>query len=93
MTVLNGSRDFFAPTLYEAIPQAFVALDAESRFVYVNTKAGTIVGREPSSLLGRNVWEEFPDARERPFGPAFEHVKATQTPIIAEGCFAPWECE
>ena len=93
MTVLNGSRDFFAATLYEAIPQAFVALDAESRFIYVNTKAGAILGREPSSLLGRNVWEEFPDARERPFGESYERVRLTQTPVIADGCFAPSECE
>ena len=93
MTVLNGSRDFFAATLYEAIPQAFVALDAESRFVYVNTKAGAILGREPASLLGRNVWEEFPGARERPFGESYERVRLTQTPIITDGCFAPWECE
>ena len=92
MTVVNGTRDFFAATLYEAIPQAFVALDAESRFIHVNTKAGAILGREPSSLLGRNVWDEFPDARERPFGQMYERVKATQTPVITEGCFAPWEC-
>ena len=75
----NGARDFFAATLYEAIPQAFVALDAESRFIYVNAKAGAILGREPSSLLGRNVWDEFPDARERPFATAYEQVKATKT--------------
>src|SRR5262245_11654236 len=55
----NGGRDFFAATLYEAMPQAFVALDAESRFSYVNAKAGAILGREPASLLGRTVWDEF----------------------------------
>jgi PAS domain S-box-containing protein len=89
----NGARDFFAATLYEAIPQAFVALDAESRFIYVNAKAGAILGREPASLLGRTVWDEFPDARKRPFAGAYEQVKATKLPVLADGCFAPWECE
>jgi len=89
----NGARDFFAATLYEAIPQPFVALDAESRFIYVNAKAGAILGREQSSLLGRIVWDEFPDARERPFAKAYERVKATNLPVLAEGCFAPWECD
>ena len=93
MTDGNGGRDFFAATLYEAIPQAFVALDAESRFVYVNAKAGAILDREPASLLGRTVWDEFPDARRRPFATAFEQVKATNMPVVADGCFAPWECE
>ena len=93
MTDGNGARDFFAATLYEAIPQAFVALDDESRFSYVNAKAGAILGREPASLLGRTVWDEFPDARERPFAKAYEQVKATNLPVLADGCFAPWECE
>jgi len=89
----NGTRDFFAAALYEAIPHAFVALDAESRFVYVNARAGAILGREPGALLGRNVWDEFPHARERPFAQAYERVKSTQSPALADGCFAPWECE
>jgi PAS domain S-box-containing protein len=93
VTVLNGSRDFFAATLYEAVPQAFVALDAESRFVYVNARAGAILGREPSSLLGRSVWDEFPDARERPFAQAYERARATRVPLLADGCFAPCQCE
>ena len=93
MTVGNGCRDPFAATLYEAIPQAFVALDAESRFVYVNARAGAILGREPESLVGRTVWDEFPAARARPFAQAYERVKSTQTPTTADGCFAPWECE
>ncbi len=89
----NGYRDFFAPTLYEAVGQAFVAVDSESRFVYVNGRAGAILGREPASLIGRSVWDEFPDARERPFAKAYERAKATQMPVVADGCFAPWECD
>jgi len=89
----NGARDFFSATLYEAIPQAFVALDAESRFSYVNAKAGAILGREPASLLGQTVWDEFPDARARPFAKAYAQLKATNLPVLADGCFAPWECE
>jgi PAS domain-containing protein len=71
----NGALDFFAATLYEAIPQAFVALDSESRFIYVNAKAGAILGREPASLLGRTVWDVFPDAWKRPFAGACPGVR------------------
>ena len=86
------SGDFFATTLYEAVGDAFVALDHESCFVYVNGRAGRILGREPASLIGRNVWEEFPDACRRPFRQAYERATATQTPLVADGCFAPCEC-
>ena len=93
MAERDGSRDFFATKLYEAIAHAFVALDHESRFVYVNGRAAAILGREPASLIGRNVWEEFPDSLDRPFFHAFERAKATKTARQVEGCFAPSECE
>jgi two-component system, cell cycle sensor histidine kinase and response regulator CckA len=89
----NGSRDFFAAKLYEAIAHAFVALDRDWRFVYVNARAGGILGREPTSLVGRRVWDEFPDAVGLPFQAACERAIATQMPLVADGCFAPWECE
>ena len=88
----NGTRDFFAPQLYEAITEAFVALDRDWRFVHVNSRAGAIAGRDPASLLGRNVWDEFPEAVGRPFYNACQHSAATGTPVLADGCFAPWDC-
>ena len=88
----NGSRDFFASKLYEAIAHAFVALDREWRFVYVNARAGGILGREPAYLVGRKVWEEFPDAVGGSFHSACEHASTTQQPAVADGCFSPWKC-
>jgi PAS domain S-box-containing protein len=88
----NGARDFFAPQLYEAVSEAFVALDREWRFVHVNSRAGAIAGRDPASLLGRNVWGEFPAAVGRPFYNACQRAVATGTPALADGCFAPWDC-
>ena len=89
MTDRNGARDFFAARLYEAMANAFVALDREWRFVYVNARAGAILGREPASLIGRNVWAEFPESRGGPYFDACERAIATQTPVVAAGCFAP----
>jgi PAS domain S-box-containing protein len=85
-------REFFATQLYEVVSHAFVALDRAWRFVYVNARAGAIVGREPASLLGREVWREFPDTVGRPFHQACERAMATQRPVVTDGCFAPWDC-
>jgi two-component system, cell cycle sensor histidine kinase and response regulator CckA len=93
VTDCTGSRDFFAAKLYETIAQAFVALDRDSRFVYANARAGAILGREPASLIGCNVWEEFPGAVRRPFYEAYRRATATQSPVVVDGCFAPYECE
>jgi two-component system cell cycle sensor histidine kinase/response regulator CckA len=88
----DAPRDFFAAQLYEAITHAFVALDSDWRFVYVNSRAGAIVGREPASLIGRNVWDEFPDTVGRPFYEACDRATALQQPVVVDGCFAPWDC-
>ena len=88
----DDARDFFAPQLYEAIAEAFVAVDRDWRFVHVNSRAGAIAGRDPASLLGRNVWDEFPEAVGRPFYNACQRSVTTGTPALADGCFAPWDC-
>src|SRR5512138_1226152 len=89
VTDRNGARDFFAARLYEAMANGFVALDREWRFAYVNARAGVILGREPASLIGRNVWAEFPESRSGAYFDACERAISTQTPVVAAGCFAP----
>lgn len=46
----------------ERITDGFIVLDKEFRYVYVNKKVGELVQKEPESLLGKNVWEVFPEA-------------------------------
>ncbi len=47
--------------IFERITDGFIALDRNFRYTYVNKKAGELIQREPASLLGKNVWDEFPD--------------------------------
>jgi PAS domain S-box-containing protein len=46
----------------ERITDGFIALDKNFRYTYVNQKIGEMVQRNPESLIGKNVWEEFPEA-------------------------------
>jgi PAS domain S-box-containing protein len=46
----------------ESISDAFYAVDEEWRFTYVNGKAEEIWGRSREELLGKNIWDEFPEA-------------------------------
>jgi two-component system, NarL family, sensor histidine kinase UhpB len=48
-------------TLVERISDAFIALDQDWRYIYVNKKAGEIARRDPITLIGKNIWKEFPD--------------------------------
>jgi PAS domain S-box-containing protein len=46
----------------ETMPTAFFQLDTEWRFTYVNAEAQRHLGRSQSELVGRVMWELFPDA-------------------------------
>ena len=49
-------------TQIERISDAFISLDEKFNYTYVNQQAGELFHRDPRSLIGKNVWEEFPDA-------------------------------
>jgi PAS domain S-box-containing protein len=49
-------------SILESISDAFFALDREWRFTYVNAKAEELWGRSEEDLLGKGIWEEFPQA-------------------------------
>src|SRR5215208_5365501 len=47
--------------ILESISDAFYAVDEEWCLTYVNNKAEELWGRPREELLGKNVWEEFPE--------------------------------
>ena len=73
---LNASENNYR-SLIERVSDAFVAMDSNWLFTYVNEKAGEIFEREPGSLIGKNIWEEFPEAVNQPFYHAY--IRAMQT--------------
>lgn len=46
--------------ILERITDAFVAVDAEWNYTYLNSRAQSMLQRE-DSLVGKNMWVEFPD--------------------------------
>ncbi|MEO5683270.1 MAG: PAS domain S-box protein [Chitinophagaceae bacterium] len=49
-------------SFFERITDAFVAFDKNWCYTYINKKAGELIKHDPSSLIGKNVWEVFPAA-------------------------------
>lgn len=48
--------------ILECISDAFYAVDEEWRFTYVNRKAEQLWRRRREDLIGKVIWEEFPEA-------------------------------
>jgi PAS domain S-box-containing protein len=50
-----------ATDILESISDAFYAVDRQWCFTYVNNRAEELWGRSRDELLGKNIWEEFPE--------------------------------
>lgn len=65
-------------SLIERVSDAFVSLDNDWNFNYLNDKAEEIFNRKPQSLLGKNIWTEFPQSIDKPFYHTYYLAKETQ---------------
>src|ERR1700709_2405356 len=77
--------------MLDRVSDAFTSLDREGCYTYVNARAASIFGLPATEVLGRNIWELFPDGREQPFYLAYLRAKATQEPTFVEDYYAPWQ--
>ena len=70
--------------LLEAMPSGFLSLDAEWRFTVLNSAAERLLGQDRGELLGRTIWEAFPDTVGNGFEAACRTVVRTQRPQTIE---------
>src|SRR5205085_10298678 len=75
----------------ERVSDAFVALDTDWRYTYVNQQAGELFGRRPEDLIGKPIWTEFPEGVGQPFYRAYHKAVAEQVPIQLEDYYPPWD--
>ena len=71
-----------ATAILESIADAFLALDPNWRFTYVNHQAERVLGRNPGDLIGKVLWEEYPGLAGSEFELAYrraanEHIASS----------------
>ena len=76
--------------ILESMGDAFVALDTEWRYTYMNQKAGQIFNRRPEDMIGKHIWTEFPEGIGQPFYQAYYKAAETQTPVYLEEYYPPY---
>ena len=74
----------------EATSDAFVALDADWRYTYVNERAGRLFDRDPASLIGKHIWTEFPEGIGQSFQREYERAVAEGKPRQIEAYYPPY---
>ncbi|MEE4208527.1 MAG: ATP-binding protein [Parvularcula sp.] len=78
-------------TLMETLPDGFFVLDTDWRFVFVNNASRTMLRRAPEELIGKNVWDEFPEAVGTMFETTYRAVMEDGAPRLFEANFEPLE--
>ncbi|MDP2367139.1 response regulator [Rhodoferax sp.] len=78
-------------SLLETMTDGLVVLDRDWRYVYVNRRAGEMFNRAPELLLGKVIWEEFPEGVGQPFYHACQRVMAERVATQSEDHYEPWD--
>ncbi len=70
--------------LLESTSDAFVSIDREWRYTYMNRNAERIERIKREDIIGKKMWEVFPNVRQLPFFKIYEQVMETREPATFE---------
>jgi PAS domain S-box-containing protein len=76
-------------TILSSISDAVYALDPDWRFVYLNDEAERLLQRRRTELLGRDVWDAFPEARETVLYTEYQRARTHQVLVSFEFFYPP----
>ena len=76
-------------TFIHRITDAFISLDRNWCYTYLNKQAGELIHRKPEELIGKNVWAVFPDAVYSSTYRAFTQALEEQRYITNVDYYAP----
>jgi PAS domain S-box-containing protein len=75
--------------ILESITDAFISLDGNWQFTYVNRRAGQLFQRSPQELLGRNLWQAIPEIVNSTFDRECRRALEQQVAVTFEEFYSP----
>ncbi len=78
-------------TLVERVTDAFISLDNDGNFTYVNKTAGEIYKVKPENLIGKSIWKAFPDGVDLAFQKRCNEAMSSQEYQFLEEYYPPLE--
>ncbi|MEG4453686.1 PAS domain-containing protein [Microcoleus sp. N9_A1] len=73
----------------ESISDGFFALDRDWRFTYLNSQAAQWLNRLPQEVIGKSVWEEFPESAGSLFDLEYRRCAREQVTVSFESFYGP----
>jgi len=83
------ASETFGRNILESISDAFYALDGEWRFTYLNPQCEPLIRRKREELIGRNIWDEFPEAVGSLIYEQFHKAVSEKTSVTFETFYTP----
>src|SRR5579871_5011223 len=77
--------------VFERITDAFIALDKDWHYTYMNKATGELIHRDPVSMIGKNVWQEFPDVVGSSTYMIFQQAMKEQKYMHNEDYYEPFD--
>lgn len=74
----------------ERVKDGIVVFDNNFNYLFINDEGGKLLGRAPVELIGKNYFEEYPEAKDTPFANAYLEAYNEQKTIILENYYKPW---
>lgn len=78
-------------TILESITDAFMSLDRDLRYTYVNRTAAELTRQNVEDMIGRRIWEVFPEAVGTIFQEKYEQSLREQVSLTFEAYYPPLE--
>jgi PAS domain S-box-containing protein len=78
-------------TVLAGIQDQFYVLDREWRYTFVNDRVAEVIGIQKKELLGRIIWEVFPDVVKSEFYHQVHRAIAQQIVVQFEYFYPPWQ--
>ncbi|MFH7024690.1 MAG: PAS domain S-box protein [Heteroscytonema crispum UTEX LB 1556] len=86
---IDGNWDLETSRILERITDGFCAFNREWQFTYINGEAEKIFHKKREKLLGKNIWNEFPETVESKFYQEYHKAVKEQVPVTFEEFYPP----
>jgi PAS domain S-box-containing protein len=71
---------------------AVLVVDAAWRLIYLSPNSERSLGKSQADLVGKHLWEEFPEARDTKFFTEYQRAMQERVSVMVEEYFAPANC-
>jgi PAS domain S-box-containing protein len=80
-----------ATSILDTVQEAYVRLDGEFHFTFINRAAEILLGASRIDLIGKTPWEVHPESAGTPLEEGFRRAKVENAIVSFENYYEPWQ--